>query len=130
MDLEQVHPARSVAAMSTPRELATTYFDAWTRKDFDTLRGVLADDATLRGPVVTADDADECIAGLTGMSQMMTGVDVQAMIVEGQDVMTWFELRTTDAPPLPTVNWSHVEDGRISRIRVTFDPRPLFEAGE
>ncbi|MBV8940342.1 MAG: nuclear transport factor 2 family protein [Solirubrobacterales bacterium] len=24
------------------------------------------------------------------------------------------------------VNWSHVEAGRITRIRVTFDPRPLL----
>jgi hypothetical protein len=24
------------------------------------------------------------------------------------------------------VNWSHVEAGRITRMRVTFDPRPLL----
>jgi hypothetical protein len=45
--------------------------------------------------------------------------------VDGPDVITWFDLHTHDAPPVPTVNWSHVEDGRITRIRVTFDPRPL-----
>jgi hypothetical protein len=26
---------------------------------------------------------------------------------------------------LPTVNWRHIEDGKITSIRVTFDPRPL-----
>ena len=35
-------------------------------------------------------------------------------------------LSTADAGPLPTVNWSHVEDRRITAIRVTFDPRPLL----
>jgi hypothetical protein len=38
----------------------------------------------------------------------------------------WFELTTADAGPLPIVNWSHVSGGRIDRIRVSFDPRPLL----
>jgi len=25
-------------------------------------------------------------------------------------------------PPAPTANWLHIEDGKITRIRVTFDP--------
>jgi hypothetical protein len=33
------------------------------------------------------------------------------------------------APPGPTANWSRVEDGRITRIQVTFDPRPLAPPG-
>jgi hypothetical protein len=45
--------------------------------------------------------------------------------VDGEDVLTWFDLRTTIAPPAPVANWSHVEDGRITRIRVTFDSPPL-----
>jgi hypothetical protein len=45
--------------------------------------------------------------------------------VDGADVLTWFELHTKDADPIPVANWSHVEDGWITRIRVTFDPRPL-----
>jgi hypothetical protein len=40
--------------------------------------------------------------------------------------MTWFELRTATAGPMAIVNWSHVEDGRTTRIRVTFDPRPML----
>ena len=37
---------------------------------------------------------------------------------------------TTSTEPLPTVNWSHIENGRIAQIRVTFDPRPLFPPGD
>jgi hypothetical protein len=39
-----------------------------------------------------------------------------------------FELHSAGTDPIPTVNWSCVESGRIARIRVTFDPRPLLEA--
>jgi SnoaL-like domain len=105
--------------------LAETYFESWTNKDFDTLRSVLADDATFRGPLGSADSGDECLRGLQGMSQIVSDIKILKMIVDGPDVLTWFELHTTVAPPTPTVNWSHVEKGRISRIRVTFDPRNI-----
>jgi len=112
---------------SDPREAARTYFDAWRARDFDRLRTVLADDVTFRGPFGTADGADECIAGLRGMAQnIMTDVRVVVMAVDGPDVLTWFELHSAAADPVPTVNWSHVEGGLITRIRVTFDPRPLL----
>jgi hypothetical protein len=95
--------------------VADTYFRAWKDKDFETLRSIIGDSATFRGP----------LAGLEHMSAMVSDIVVLKRWVDGPDVITWFDLHTHDAPPVPTVNWSHVEDGRITRIRVTFDPRPL-----
>jgi hypothetical protein len=66
------------------------------------------------------------VAGLQGMSKMMTGLDITRMVVDGPDVMTWYDLLTDGAPPIATVNWMHVEDGRIRRIRATFDPRGIL----
>jgi ketosteroid isomerase-like protein len=111
-----------------PRTLASTYFEAWKAKDFDTLRSVLAGDATFRGPLGSADDADTCIKGLKGMAQILTDIVIQHMFVDGPDVLTWFDLHTTVAPPCPTANWSHVENGKITRIRVTFDARAIAAA--
>lgn len=109
------------------RAVARTYFDSWRGHDFDRLRTVLADDVTFRGPLGAADGADACLEGLRGMAtHLMRDVVIQAMTVDGPDVLTWFELHTDGADPVPTVNWSRVEDGRITRIRVTFDPRPLL----
>jgi hypothetical protein len=50
---------------------------------------------------------------------------VCVVAAEGDDVITWFELQTKDGP-LPVANWSHVEGGRITQIRATFDPRPIL----
>ncbi|MDQ2727629.1 MAG: nuclear transport factor 2 family protein [Actinomycetota bacterium] len=111
--------------MTDPRTLAATYFHAWKDHDFDTLRSVLADDATFRGPLGRADDAETCIAGLKGMSKIVTDIVIHKVFVDGPDVLTWFNLHTSIAPPAPTANWSHVEGGRITAIRVTFDARPL-----
>ena len=61
------------------------------------------------------------------MAQMISDIVVVKRFVDGSDVLTWFELHTTDAAPMPTVHWSHVEDGKIIRIRVVFDPRPILD---
>lgn len=109
------------------RAAATTYFEAWRDRDFDRLRAVLAPDVEFVGVMGVAQGADDCIAGLQGMAEsIMTDLTLHASVVEGADAMTWFDLHTATTEPLPTVNWSHVEDGLITRIRVTFDPRPLF----
>ena len=78
------------------------------------------------GTSLGSQDADEALAGLRGMFAMTKEVEVVKRWVEGPDVLTWFELRIATAGPLAIVNWSHVEAGRITRIRVTFDPRPLI----
>lgn len=111
-----------------PVDVAVAYFDAWKAKDVGAVRPLLHDDVDFVGALGTARGAEECLAGLRGMFAMTERVEVVRRWVEGPDVLTWFELRTESAGPLAIVNWSHVIDGRIDRIRVTFDPRPLLAA--
>jgi SnoaL-like domain len=112
----------------TTRAAATTYFEAWRDRDFDRIRTVLDRNVKFTGVMGVANGADECIAGLRGMAEsIMTDLTLDARVVEGPDAMTWFDLHTATTEPIPTANWSHVENGLITRIRVTFDPRPLFE---
>jgi ketosteroid isomerase-like protein len=108
-----------------PRTVAATYFRAWKDRDFATLRSILADDVSFVGPLASLDDADACVKGLEGMSRILDDIVVQHVFVDGPDVLTWFDLHTTVAPPAPTANWQHVDDGRITSIRVAFDPRAL-----
>lgn len=108
-----------------PRIPAATYFEAWAAKDFDRLRSVIADSATFRGPLGEADSGDECVEGLRWIAEMVTEIRVLKVFVDGPDVLTWYDLYTRDNSPAPTANWMHVEEGKIVRIRVTFDPRGL-----
>jgi limonene-1,2-epoxide hydrolase len=107
-------------------ELARRYFDAWQARDETALSEILAEDVTFRGPLGTANGRAECIAGLMGMLGIVTRIDVQARAADGDDVITWFDLHTMVADPVPTANWSRVQDGRICRIRVAFDPRGII----
>ncbi len=106
-------------------DVAATYFDAWQRGDFARLRAILADDVTFDGPLGHAGNAEECIAGLKRMSEIVTDIVIRKTFIDGADVLTWFDLHTAQAGPLPTANWRHVADGKITSIRAVFDPRPL-----
>jgi hypothetical protein len=110
----------------TPEEVAATYFRAWRDGDIDSVRPLLHPDVTFAGALGSTSGLEETLRGLAGMFAMTKQVEVVKRWVDGPDVLTWFELRTATAGPLAIVNWSHVEEGQITRIRVTFDPRPLL----
>lgn len=108
------------------RRAAEIYFDAWREKDFARFRTVLADDVDFLGPFGHVVGGDDCTTAMEkGLGPITEDLAVLHRFVDGADVLTWFELHTSGADPIPVANWSHVEDGRITQIRVTFDPRPL-----
>ena len=104
---------------------AATYFDAWLAKDFARLRSVLADDVDFAGPLGQVTGGDDCLRSLRGLSTIMTGIAVQRVFTAGSDVLTWYDMATTVADPVPVANWMQVKDGKITRIRVAFDPRGI-----
>lgn len=106
-------------------QVAATYFSTWKAGDFATFRSVVADNVIFDGPLGHVEGGDACAQALQRMSRIVTDIVVQKRFVDGPDVLTWFDLHTSVAPPCPTANWSHVENGKITRIRVAFDPRPL-----
>lgn len=107
------------------RTVAENYFKAWESKDWQALRSLLSADATFRGPLASIDGADGLVEGLKRMAEITTDIVVHKRFVDGPDVLTWFDLHTSVAPPAPTANWSHIENGKITAIRVTFDARDL-----
>jgi ketosteroid isomerase-like protein len=112
-----------------PAAIAAGYFDAWKTGDLDGLRTLLAEHATFAGPLGTAEGADAMRDGLAGLAKITTDIVIVKTFVDGPDVLTWFELHTTAATLSPVANLMHVEDGKITKVRTTFDPRPLTNPG-
>ena len=110
----------------SPASVATAYFDAWKSNDIERVRALVHDEVVFDGALGSTRGIQDTIAGLGRMFAMTERVEVLHRWIDGPDVITWFELRTEKAGPLAIVNWSHIEAGRITRIRVTFDPRPLL----
>ena len=108
--------------------LVSAYFDAWRAHDPDALRGLLADDATFTGPLGHSDNADDYQEAIGRMFAITTDVVIRKMLADDDDVLTWFDLHTSVAPPAAGANWSRIENGRIVRVRATFDPREIIAA--
>jgi SnoaL-like domain len=106
-------------------KIATTYFNAWKVNDFYTMRSLVDDDVTFEGPLAKLEGVVDYMEGIKGMSQIKSEIVVQKIFVDGPDVLTWYELHTTVASPVPVANWLHVEDGKITSLRVAFDAREL-----
>ena len=115
----------SDVAPADPRAVAAAYFRAWRAHDPGALRALLAEHATFAGPLGTAAGADEMATAIQRLFAVTTDVVVRQMAADDDDVITWFDLHTTVAPPVPVANWSQIRDGKIVRIRAAFDPRAI-----
>ncbi len=111
--------------MTDAASVAATYFDAWRERDFGRLRSVLADDVDFDGPLASVQGGDDCLRGLQGMAEIMTGLEIRKVFRDGNDVLTWFDLSTKVADTVPVANWMQIRDAKISRIRVVFDARGI-----
>ena len=105
--------------------VATTYFDAWKANDFDTMRSLVIDDVRFEGPLATLEGAEEFMEGIRRLSRVISEIVIRKVFVDGRDVLTWYDMHTTVASPVPVANWLHVEEGKITSLRVAFDAREL-----
>ncbi len=55
---------------------------------------------------------------------MVTGVDHQATLAQGENV-AWFYVLNTPMANAPVAEWHTVRDGKIVQIRAYFDARPF-----
>jgi SnoaL-like domain len=106
-------------------KIAASYFDAWKVNDFDTMLSLVDDEVTFSGPLAQLTGVEDYMEGIKGMSQIKSDIVIRKVFVDGPDVLTWFDLHTTVASPVPVANWLHVADGRITSLQVAFDAREL-----
>ena len=80
------------------------------------------------GPIDQFDNADAYQQAIRDLSQMKTDIAIRKTFVDGPDVVTWYDLHTKIAAPAAVAEWSHVEQGKITMVRVVFDARPFTAA--
>jgi len=110
-----------------PAAVAQQYFDAWRSQDPAALRSILTDDVTFVGPMGRAGNAEEYVQSLMHLAGVTKEIVVHETFVDGDDVVSWFDVHTTEGVLSPVANWSRLREGKIAQVRVTFDPRPLTD---
>jgi hypothetical protein len=61
------------------------------------------------------------------MKKMKLKYDVQKAFVDGDDVCLFYDLRIS-GHTIFGCGWYHLENDKISSLKVLFDPRPLLDA--
>jgi ketosteroid isomerase-like protein len=116
--------------VADPAEIAERYFDAWTSKDFETARGLLADDLEFRGPIDTFDNADALIESIKALSQILIRARRRAVVADADQVCVIYDLETGPVGTAPVAEWYRVRNDKIASLEAFFDARPfasLFE---
>ena len=122
------------AADSDPASIVRKFLDALGTKDFETLRGLIDEGVSFRGPLDAHEDAASFIAAMRNSGPMIERVNVIKVFVDGSDVCAIFEF-VTNQPSIgatPCAEWYRVEEGKIKSMKLFFDARPyeaLFKSG-
>ena len=103
------------------------FYGAVQRRDMGAARALLADDMVFVGLFETYPNADAYIATFTQLMQIVTRLDVKAIIGEGDEAAIFMDMVTSGPVNATTfvAEWHTVRDGRIVRARSAFDGRPF-----
>ena len=116
-------------AANCARDLVDQYFAALTRKDLATLRTLLHDDLSFKGPLATLDSADAYLHGLGHVTAAMTGLERRVVVAEGENVIQTYDVILGAASAaVPVAEWLQVRDDRIAAIQMYLDARAFTDA--
>lgn len=111
--------------------IAEAYFEAWRTNQPEALTELFAPDIRVNGPLGQIDGAGPYQESLSRIFGITRELVIHKRWVDGGDVITWLDMHPTgDAEPWPVASWLHIEDGRITHVRVTFDVTKLLAAGD
>lgn len=106
------------------RSYFETFFSGEARHS--EVRSLLTDDFRFRGPLMTADSADDYVAQLTSLGdEMELHADVRKLVGDGDVVAALVDFQGP-AGPMTYAQWFTLRDGRFSSLEVVYDPRPFL----
>ncbi len=118
--------------MGQALEVANRYFDIWQNHNGEGLADVLSDDFSFVGPLDQL-DREGMLAGVPRMGPALQEFHMHRQFENGDQVCCIYDLdMATPAGKLtiPMAEWMKISGGKISEIRLFFDPRELAAAVE
>ena len=111
----------------TAADIVRRYNEALGARDFSAARALLADNLRFEGPIDRFERADDYVKAISGLYQMVKGIEHQATVGDGDNVAVFYLLKTPVADA-PVAEWYTVSEGKIVHLRAYFDARPFANA--
>lgn len=109
--------------ITNAEKVVTTFINALNNEDFTTAANQLAPGMKFDGVMGKRDSAE---AYISDMKRMKFKYHIIKIFVNENDVCLLYDINMGNAT-IFTCGWYHLEDGKISSLKVVFDPRPLLE---
>jgi hypothetical protein len=109
--------------VSGAEKVVITFINALNDEDFATARKQLAPWMKFDGVLGSRDSAE---AYISDMTRMKFKYNIKKIFANGHDVCLLYDINM-GAATIFTCGWYHLEEGKISSLKVVFDPRPLLE---
>jgi limonene-1,2-epoxide hydrolase len=111
-----------MSVTSTPRQTVLAFLKAMNTEDYETARKYTETKLSFVGVLGAREGA---AAYFKDMEKMKLKYDVQQVFVDGNDVCIIYNITMAGTKVL-SCGLYHVSVGKITSIRVIFDPRPLL----
>ena len=109
-----------------PKEVVLRLGKALNDESFQIARRYVSDDMKYVGPFGSRDGAE---AYLQEIERLRLKFDIQKIFADDENVCVLYDI-TVSGITLFACGWFQVNAGRVSSLRVTFDPRPLLALSE
>lgn len=108
------------------KEVVLSLIEALNKEDFDTARTYVNDDMKFVGVLGSRNGAE---AYFKDMKLMKLKYDVKKVFAEDDDVCLFYDLKMSGATIFGCA-WYGLKDGKVSSLKVVFDPRPVIELAD
>ncbi|HYZ94210.1 MAG TPA: nuclear transport factor 2 family protein [Nitrososphaeraceae archaeon] len=118
------------SSAKSAKDVVMEYLLAAERRDFQSARGYVSDNISYVSPLNSFDRAEPY---MKYFEHQVRGVgepkfDIKKIFADSNDVCILQEIKIGTPPVASLVCfWFHVDDGKISSIRVVLDPRPYVQ---
>ncbi|HET6226681.1 MAG TPA: nuclear transport factor 2 family protein [Bacteroidia bacterium] len=113
----------NTAIESKPKEVVLSLINAINSEDFKTARTFVTPDMKFSGVLGSRDGAD---AYFKDMEQMKLKYDVKKIFADDNDASVFYDLQMGGQKVFCSA-WYHLKDGKVSSLKVVFDPRPVLD---
>ncbi len=108
----------------TAKEVVLTFIEALNKEDFEKASTCLNEDMVFDGVMGKRNSAESYISD---MKKMKFKYDIQKVFENENDVCVLYNIDMSGQATIFTCGWYQVASGKIKKLTVVFDPRPLLE---
>ena len=124
--MTQINIKKEEESAINAKEMVMQYIEAINRKDFKSVRRYVSDSVSYVGPVNEFHKAETYLKYLEHIH--LPRLEIKKIFPDADDVCEFHEVNfDTQYAPLLMCMWFHVDNGKISSIRIVFDPRPFLQ---